>query len=188
MKFNFRTLMKEHILSARKVVAGKISGNKSLVNAGLAGLKSNTEKWGQAIGNLTTEAEGKRFAVIWGEHVALEGDYIGAMFGCKCHSVDFGRCEKAKAGKTALNKLYRNGVKLVGFLTRKFGNERVWQRNWENHLQCVKDFIDIGAQVKCGTRSRRDFDGSIHHCVMLGDIFGSALNEAQNEVFKMRRR
>lgn len=171
---NFTRLMTNHIMSARKVVRGKFSGNKKLVQQGLSGLSKNTKEWGKAVGHCLGKTKGKRYQTLWGEHVALEGAYIGAIFSCKCNK-KLGSCMKAKKARAQLRRLKNNGKKLTRFLGQEFGMKRVWDRLWKMHLHCVKKFIDLGKRVDCKKSKVSTFDASVKSCVNKGKMYGRAM-------------
>lgn len=181
-KHNFKKLMANHILSAKKVVESKMiknkSGSKKLLKKGLDGLTKNTRKWGDVMTEVFDNPEtGRHYKRLWGEHVALEGRYIGAAFACPCGAKDFGMCHRAGKGRKALMDLRKNGVKLVSFLTKHFGNKKMWDHLWAEHLQCVKNLIDLGKLVSCGKSTRKAFNDSVKHCINISKNYAKALTK-----------
>jgi len=185
---DFIQLMTDHIMGAATVLRGKINKKKSLVTAGLEALKHNTMEWGCGMAQVTGSPEkGHSFAQLWGRHVTLEGEYIGAVFACKCHTMDFGVCERAEAATEAVQHLKDNGRELVNFLTQEFGREEVWTNYWLAHLQCVKDFIDMAKLTACKVRTMKDFKDRVVHCIDIGKHLGNEFNSLRHPEHVMQR-
>jgi hypothetical protein len=118
---------------------------------------------------------GRHYKRLWAEHVALEGRYIGAAFACPCGAKDFGMCHRAGKARKTVHALRKNGVKLVSFLTKHFGKKKMWQHLWAEHLQCVKDFIDLGKETSCGHATKAQFNARVKHCIKISENFAKAL-------------
>lgn len=178
---NFVKLMTQHLQGAGKVIKGNIyeSKGKKLIQNGLKMLKKNTENWHRAMVHVTeSEVEGLKFKHLWEEHVALEGQYIEAVFHCHCKTKDFGQCNSAQAAKEAIEGLSTNGAAVTEWFSDHLSesHRQQWTDYWIIHLQCVKDTIDTGKLVKCKFRTLKDFRERAKHCIKLGQDLGHLLN------------
>jgi len=189
---NWKRLMANHILSAKKVVESKLvkrkSESKKLLKKGLDGLTKNTREWKDAMTLVFQNPEtGRHYGRLWAEHVMLEGKYIGAAFACPCGAKDFGMCHKAGKARKSVQDLRKNGAKLVSFLTKHFGNRKQWEHLWAEHLQCVKDFIDLGKETACGHATRAQFNARVKHCIKISENYAGAVRKATNKLKKGKK-
>lgn len=174
----FVSLMQDHIRSARKVVRGKFSNKKMLTREGLSGLAKNTQNWGKAIKEVTgSSTKASTFQKLWGDHVKLEGDYIGAVWGCKCDD-SIGKCMNAKKAHHVLKRLKKNGKQITQFLGHTFKHKGKWDELWAMHLHCVQRFIDLAKRVDCGLVKISTFDASVKSCITKGNKFGRMMERS----------
>ncbi len=179
---NFLHLIKHHIMGAKTVLVGKINGHQGAVEGAVRSLADNNRQWGRAMAyKLNNRALGEAFGRLFAEHTNLEGVYIDQRLSCCCPSIDFGTCNQSCFGRTTLAQLAKNGERIVAFLDEHFGGREQWTDQWQAHLQCVREFIEVARLVHCKVpgASMAMLDARVDHCLQIGFKMAAVFQRAR---------